>query len=60
MAQILCGLSYKVRSTFITKFGTNKLFIVISDMLPRLASLMTWPFVKSNCVIHIKKQNGVF
>ena len=32
MAQILCGLSYKVSSTFITKFGTIELFILILDI----------------------------
>ena len=32
LAQILCCLSYKVRSTFITKFGTTELFVVMFDI----------------------------
>ena len=32
VAQILCGLSYKVWPTFITKFGTIDLFIIILDI----------------------------
>ena len=31
MAEILRGFSYKVRSTFITKFGTTELFILILE-----------------------------
>ena len=38
MAQILCGLSYKVRSTFMTKFGTTELFILILDIPPLYTS----------------------
>ena len=32
VAQILCGLSYKVVSIFITKFGTTGVFILILDI----------------------------
>ena len=32
VAQLLCGLSYKIWSTFITKFGIIELLIVISDI----------------------------
>ena len=32
VAEILCGISYKVCSTFIRKFGTIKLFILILDV----------------------------
>ena len=32
VAQILCDISYTVCSTFITKFGTIKLFILILDI----------------------------
>ena len=32
MAQILCGLSHKVLSTFITKFGTSEVSVLILDI----------------------------
>ena len=38
VAQILCGFSYKVWSTFTTKFGTTELFILILDIPPLYTS----------------------
>ena len=38
MAQILCGLSNKVLSTFMAKFGIIELFILILDIPPLYTS----------------------
>ena len=32
LAQILCGLSYKVLSTFMTKFGIIEVVVLILDL----------------------------
>ena len=40
VAKILCDLSYKVWSTFIIKFGTIDLFILILDMPPLYTSCL--------------------
>ena len=39
--QILHCLSYKLQSTFITKFGTIELFVLILDIS---ASIQQWPY----------------
>ena len=46
VAQIWCGLSYKVWSTFITKFGTTELFILILNIVASLLcydNINDWP-----------------
>ena len=41
VAQILHGLSYEVRPTFITKFGTTELLILIFNISPLYTTLYT-------------------
>ena len=60
VTQILCRLSYKVWSTFITKFATIELFILILDIPPLYTSRLVAMLWQHQTLIYILNKHVLF